>query len=80
MFRSFYLIALALGVLLAFSTRNVFSQASGSESLLPIPKALEQGKVDRQLREKYKAEMASRDPHDRMRPGPEISGDRGCRE
>ena len=41
------------------------SSAPSPPQLVPVPKSLEQGKVDRPLREKYKAEFASRDPKER---------------
>lgn len=38
---------------------------SAAAQLLPVPKSLEQGRVDRPLREKFKTEFASRDPQAR---------------
>src|SRR6185437_7250577 len=57
------LIALLLS--LCMSASSIAAESPAPQEVLPVPKALEQGKFDRPLREKYKAEFASRDANER---------------
>lgn len=52
-------------VLICLIGSSLAAQTS-DDGLQPVPKALEQGKVDRPLREKYRKEFSSREPADRV--------------
>jgi hypothetical protein len=54
-----------LFIALCLSAPLIAAESTATQEVLPVPKALEQGKVDRPLRDKYKAEFASRDPKER---------------
>jgi hypothetical protein len=52
--------------LIAFSALATFAEDAPSAERQPVPKSLEQGKAEREIRAKYKSEFATRDPGEQL--------------
>ncbi|HWE01194.1 MAG TPA: hypothetical protein VG326_02200 [Tepidisphaeraceae bacterium] len=57
---------ISISLILVAVASLAVAQSAAPDTLLPVPKYAEQNKADRAVREKYKTELASRAPADRL--------------